>query len=150
VLEKDALKEALYDALGVGDVEWSRRLGTATYALIFSVAAAVLRSGGSLVAEANFFRGTHEERFAALPPHRLLQVHCHAPLEVVLARYEARAGTRHPGHLDADRIPELRARYAGDLNGPLDLPGALLLLDTASADVPELAERVLAQLSSRT
>ena len=30
VIEKDALKEALYDTLGIGDVEWSQRLGTAS------------------------------------------------------------------------------------------------------------------------
>ena len=140
VIEKDALKEALFDTLGAGDVESSQRLGRATYALIFEVARAVLAAGGSLVAEANFFRGQDEARFAELPPHRFLQVHCHAPLEVLLERYGSR--TRHPGHHDADRVDELRARYASGLNGPLDVPGELLELDTTSAPVAELAELV--------
>jgi len=144
VIEKDVLKEALYDTLGAGDVETSQRLGRATYALIFSVAEAVLRAGGSLVAEANFFRGTDEQRFAALPTHRLVQVHCHAPLEVLVARYSARE--RHPGHHDADRIPELRARYESGLNGPLDVPGELIDLDTTAATVEELAAQVVSLL----
>lgn len=142
VIEKDLLKETLYDTLGVGDVESSQRLGRATYALIFAIARAVLAAGGSLVAEANFFRGQDEARFAELPPHLLLQVHCHAPLEVLVARYTAR--TRHPGHHDADRVDELRARHASGLNGPLDLPGEPLAIDTTSAPVEELAAAVVA------
>ena len=147
VIEKDALKEALYDTLGVGDVGWSRRLGTATYALIFSVAHAVLDAGGSLIAEANFFRGSDEARFAALPPCRIVQVHCHAPLEVIVERYASRIGTRHPGHLDGDRVAELRARYESGLNGPLDLDAELIELDTTTAPAPELAARVAAAVT---
>jgi predicted kinase len=140
VIEKDALKEALYDTLGVGDVAWSQRLGTATYALIFSVAHAILGAGGSLIAEANFFRGNDEPRFAALPPCRVVQVHCQAPLEVLVERYASR--TRHPGHLDGDRVAELKSRFESGLNGPLDLAAALIELDTTSGTVDELAARV--------
>ena len=144
VVEKDALKETLYDTLGVGDVDWSQRLGTATYALIFEVARAVLAAGGSLIAEANFFRGTDEARFAALPPCRVVQVHCHAPLEVLVERYAGR--DRHPGHLDGDRLAELRARYESGLNGPLELDAELIELDTTSAPAEELAGRVVERL----
>src|SRR5258708_6600852 len=87
VIEKDALKEALYDSRGGGEVEWSRGRGRAGCALILAVADAVLRWGGSLVGGATFFRGPQEGGFPALPPHRLVQVHCQAPLEVVLERY---------------------------------------------------------------
>jgi predicted kinase len=142
VIEKDALKESLYDTLGVGDVEWSQRLGAATYALIFSVAHAVLSAGGSLIAEANFFRGNDEPRFAALPPCRVVQVHCDAQLEVIVERYASRIGKRHPGHLDGDRVAELRARYESGLNGPLDLDAELIELDTTSAPVDELVRTV--------
>ena len=144
VIEKDALKETLYDTLGVRDVAWSQELGTATYGLIFTVARSVLAAGGSLVAEANFFRGDHEPRFAELPAHRLVQVPCHAPLEVLVERYSARIGTRHPGHHDGDRVAELRARFASGLNGPLDLAGELLELDTTAAPVEELAAQAAA------
>lgn len=142
VVEKDALKEALYDTLGVRDVAWSQELGRATYALIFTVARSVLGAGGSLVVEANFFRGDHEARFAELPPHRLMQVHCHAPLEVLVERYAGRIGERHPGHHDGDRVAELTARHESGLNGPLDLSGELLELDTTSAPPKELAAQV--------
>ena len=149
VIEKDALKETLYETLGVADIEWSQRLGTATYGLMFTIARAVLAAGGSLVLEANFFRGNDEARFAELPPHRAVQVHCHARLDVLVARYESRIGTRHPGHHDADRVPELRARYESGVNGPLDIPGELLELDTTTASVEELAETAVARVRFR-
>lgn len=147
VVEKDLLKETLYDTLGVDDVAWSQRLGQATYALIFEVARALLAARTSLIAEANFFRGTDEGRFALLPPHRLVQVHCAAPLETLVERYASRIGTRHPGHFDGDRVEELKARHASGLNGPLELDGTLIELDTTAAPASELAARVAAQLA---
>jgi predicted kinase len=146
VIEKDVLKEALYDSLGTGDVEWSQKLGGASYVLIFAIADALLRADLSLVAEANFFRGI-EPRFAELPPHRLVQVHCHAPIETLVERYSSRA-PRHPGHLDAERVDELRARHASGLNGPLQLDNELLELDTTLSSPDELVSAVVAYLES--
>jgi predicted kinase len=140
VIEKDALKETLYDSLGVGDVDWSQRLSTASYALIGAIASALLGAGVSLIAEANFFRGS-EPMFAGLPAHRLVQVHCDAQLETIVERYRSRTD-RHPGHLDAERVGELRARHASGLNGPLSLDGELIELDTTGADVATLTESI--------
>jgi predicted kinase len=144
VIEKDALKETLYDSLGVGDVAWSQRLGTASYALILAVARALLAAGQPLVAEANFFRGS-EPNFAGLPPHRLVQVHCTAPLETLVERYANRPA-RHPGHLDAQRVDELRERFASGLNGPLELDAPLIVLDTTAAPPEALVAHVEQQL----
>jgi hypothetical protein len=58
VIEKDQIKEALYDTLGVGDVAWSQQLGTASYALILLVVRQLLGVGRSVIAKANFFRGS--------------------------------------------------------------------------------------------
>ena len=142
MLEKDTIKETLFDTLGTGDVAWSQRLGAATYALLFVAADRLLAAGASLVVEANFFRGM-EPRFADLPPHRLVQVHCDAPLETIVARYEGRTGSRHQGHLDDQRVDALRDRHASGLNGTLDLTGGLIELDTSAASPEELADDVL-------
>ena len=144
LVEKDEIKESLYDTLGVGDVEWSQRFGTATYGLIFLFLDRVLAAGSPAIAEANFFRGDHEPRFAALPAHRCVQIHCHAPIEVLVDRYRSRPA-RHPGHLDDQRVDELVARYESGRNGPLDLDGELIELDTTQAvDVDALAARLSA------
>ena len=138
VVTKDDIKEELYDALGVGDVEWSQRLGKASYALIFVFCRALLTRGQSVIAEANFFAGVHEKRFAELPPHRLVQVHCAAPFDVLLARWETRRD-RHPGHLDRERAAELRQRFEEGIHRPLALAGELIEVDTSR---PVDAERI--------
>jgi predicted kinase len=144
LVTKDDIKEELYDSLGVGDVEWSQRLGKASYALIFVFCRELLAAGSSVIAEANFFAGMDEARFLELPPHRLVQVHCAVPFEVLLSRFETRAD-RHPGHLDRDRAGELRRRYDEATHAPLSLPGEVINVDTSgSVDVA-----VIAQVASR-
>jgi predicted kinase len=142
LVEKDEVKETLFDTLGVGDVAWSQRLGAAAYPLMFLFMRRLLDAGRPLIAEANFFRGDHERRFAELPRHRPVQIHCHAPLEVLLQRYGSRPD-RHPGHHDGARAEELAERYASGRNGALGLDGELIELDTTEpVDVDALAERL--------
>jgi len=144
LVAKDDLKERLYDVLGSGDVAWSGRLGSAAYELIFGLARTMLSSHVSLIVEANFFRG-HAERFASLPAHRLVQIHCSAPLPVLLERYAARS--RHPGHHDAEKIDELPARNESGDHAALELRGELIELDTTQpVDLTALASRLRALL----
>jgi hypothetical protein len=97
-----------------------------------------------LIVEANFFTG-QAQRFATLPDHRLVQVHCSAPLAVLLERYAAR--DRHPGHRDAEKITELPARYASGAHDALDLAGEVVRVDTFTpVDVAAITERVRALL----
>jgi hypothetical protein len=92
----------------------------------------------SVVVEANFF----EAAIAALPPHRLVQVHCSAPVGVLLERTTSRGG-RHRGHLDARRRDDLAARLRAETHEPLDLPGPVLHVDTGrEVDVAAVAARV--------
>lgn len=146
VVSKDEIKEVLYDTLGVGDLDWSRRLGAAAYALLFGFCRELLTAGRSVVVEANFFSGSQEPTFAGLPPHRVIQIHCNAPLDVLLARYTGRA--RHPGHLDGDRADELRQRFRDGTHGPLALTRELIGVDTSdTVDTDALAARVRALIS---
>lgn len=144
LIAKDEIKESLYDTLGAHDVDSSSRLGDAAYSLIFALARVSLASGASLIVEANFFRGQARD-FVALPPSHVLQIHCSAPLEVLLKRYASRE--RHPGHHDAHKIAELPARYASGAHAPLELTGELIELDTTvRVDIGDLAMRIRAQL----
>lgn len=148
LVARDELKETLYAELGTGDVEWTRRLGRASFALLHVVAARLLEQGSSVVVEANFFRGDSEAAFRELPPHRLVQVHCSAPADVVLARYGGRP--RHPGHLDAERADEVAARLRDGTHDPLDLPSIVISVDTSDAvDVEALAEQIREATAAR-
>jgi predicted kinase len=142
LVSKDDVKERLYDALGAGDVAWSQRLGSAAYSVIFGFCSEVLVAGRSVIAEANFFKGSHEANFRALPPHRLVQIHCQAPLELLVERFSRRLD-RHVGHLDRERVAELAGRFESGVHSPLALDGDVIQLDTAQeVDVRKFTDQL--------
>jgi predicted kinase len=141
LIAKDTIKEALFDGLGTGDLAWSQRLGEATYLTMLALTEESVRLGASLVLEANFIRG-REQRLVSLPA-RFFQVHCGAPLDVLTERYAGR--TRHPGHVDSERIEALREAVETGRHDPLDLPGETIRVDTGRpVDLAELERRVRA------
>ena len=140
LIAKDEIKESLYDSLGAGEVSSSAVLGGAAYALIFALARTMLDAGVSVIVEANFFRD-QELEFATLPEHRLVQLHCEAPLAILLERYATRS--RHAGHHDVEKIKELPARFESGAHDALKIPGHLIELDTTqSVDLDALADRI--------
>lgn len=56
LVSRDKIKERLYDTLGVGDLEWSGRLGGAAFALLFDSARLMTESGHSVMLEATSSR----------------------------------------------------------------------------------------------
>jgi predicted kinase len=137
LLAKDVIKEALAEALPPGDVGESRRLGAATYEVMFALA----RELESAVLESNF------DRVGAGP--RILEI-CEAPIEIFcrcpssegMRRYEQRIGDRAGLHFDAERLDDLRARIEEE-NRPLRLGGPLLEVDTTlQVDVGAVASWV--------
>jgi predicted kinase len=143
LVEKDTIKEALFDGLGTGDLAWSQRLGGATYLAMLALVEESLRVGASLLVEANFVCGSEvEARLAALPA-RSVQVHCSAPLELLLERYGRRE--RHPGHVDSERIEALRDAVESGRHDPLDLPGETIRVSTSRAvDLDAVVDRIRA------
>ncbi len=132
-LGKDDIKETLYDTLGSGDLVWSRRLGNATYPLLYLFVEVQLRAGRSSIVESNFAPELAAPAFRDLIDRydaRPFQILCRADPDVLLVRYRERAtnGQRHPGHLDHLLVDELAARV-GDID-LLPIEGDKLLLDT--------------------
>ena len=141
LIQKDTIKEALFDSLGAGDLAWSKRLGEATFTVMWALLGESLAAGASIVVEANFVRGESESRFEALPGARIVQLHCSAPLDVLLQRYASRE--RHPGHVDGERIDALGGVVESGRHGPLDLSGETIRLDTSEeVGLDVLARRV--------
>ena len=113
-LSRDGIKESLYDTIGSGDRDWSRQLGRASIQLLFHFLERLLEVGQGLVIESNFCDRYDTPRFEAVLARyaaRTVQIHCTAEAPVINARYRERASTsaRHPGHLGATVLPELRA-----------------------------------------
>ncbi len=146
LLAKDALKEALGDALGIRGSTDSRRLGSAVFELLGALVRELLSAGVSLVLEGNFAAGS--PALAALPPARIVQVHLSAPPDTLRRRLLDRDPHRHPVHYDREAADEIAERAARGDWQPLDLGGTLIELDTtATVDVPALAAEI--RLSDR-
>lgn len=111
VFTLDTVKESFFDHLGVGDREFNRKLGRASYQAIWSIIADA-PAGMTVVVDAWF----GFQPLAALESHIeragvgcTAEVWCHAPAQVLAERYAARVVQRHPGHPGAAFIPELVA-----------------------------------------
>ena len=103
VLEKDAIKETLFDALGTGSREWSQKLGTASFDLLYMLVERHLMAKQSVVAEAALhleYAGTWLDRMKQKYDFDVLELHCHADPDLLLQRYLGRKGAdvRHLGH----------------------------------------------------
>jgi predicted kinase len=133
-LSKDEVKEALMDALGApDDVEESRRLGRAAVHVVLRVA----RGCDGAVLDSTWFDYT--QRLVAELDGPVVEVRCHASLDVVRARYRERR--RDERHLDERRSG---AELWGSEVPPLGA-GPLVDVDTSGpVDVPALAERIRA------
>ncbi len=102
---KDEIKEQLFDSLGWSDKEWSKKLGVAAIRLLFFSIEKELRAGRSVIAEANFkpqLDTAHVQKLVDAYQAEVLELHCHAPEEILLNRAKCRvtSGERHPGHVD--------------------------------------------------
>jgi predicted kinase len=143
-LHKDGIKENLFDSLGWSDRSWSKRLGAASYSLLFYFAEVLLAARQSLVLESNF----SAERDG--PTLRLLQekyrfkaveVQCVAEGQELVERFRLRweAGERHPGHVDAETFAELRHTLLACRLPPLGLGGAYFEVDTTIFDKVDMS-----------
>ena len=102
---KDGIKETLYNTMGMQDIEWSQRLGRASYALLEHFAGTLLQAGQSFIFESNFHKELALPMFVRLKEqwdYRPFQIWCQTEPTVLLERFKARTavGTRHPGHHD--------------------------------------------------
>ena len=141
LIGKDRYKEILFEVLGVGDMEWSRRIGQAAIALQYDAMSTVR----SAVVDSALWTGVSEPEVEALGLH-LIQLHCRCPFEVARARYFDRvaAGERHAGHRDEEMTEDSYERFR-PLVEPLRLRAPTVEVNTAEpTDIDEVAAAVCA------
>lgn len=138
-INKDGIKELLFDTLGWSDVAWSKRLGTASYAILYHLVEAQLAAGASFVVESNFHPTYDTERLAALRATYdfvPFQVLCIADGDILYERFKARSesGERHPGHRDEMRHGEFEEILRRGRHDPLEIGGETFELDMTDFD----------------
>lgn len=148
LIAKDDIKESLGDSLGWSDLAWSRRLGAATWDLLFLLYERLLESGTSFVAESNFSRSYHIEAFSNLRvryPFVPVEVYCSIDPVTLADRLRGRqaSGERHPVHHGADfevtATGEAVEAVLRDLgHEPLDLSRHVVRVDTGSSEPVDL------------
>jgi predicted kinase len=145
---KDAFKEALFDELGWSDRAWSKKLGLASYKLLFSILEAQLVVGQSCIVEANFYPEFHDQilnDFKRRYDTEFFQIHCHTQPDILLERFRTRweSGTRHPGHADNVTLPEME-QLVYQKPFRLELAGITWDLDTSKLEKLETASLLAA------
>jgi predicted kinase len=151
LLAKDPIKEALFDGLGTGDATWSKKLGLAAYGVLFLLVEEEVRAGRSCVLEANFDHNEASVQLSAIQfrhGYRALQIVCTAAREVLLERFVERSDSRHPGHIDDERLEDVTESIDAGRWRALELEGETIEVDTtdwASVDLDELVRRVADQ-----
>ena len=109
LLTLDTIKEALFAHLGLGDRDHNRLLGRASYEAMFGLVGD-FPEGGTVIADAWFgfqppeVLGRHLARAGITD---VAELWCHAPADVIGARYAERLDQRSAGHLGTEYVPEL-------------------------------------------
>ena len=135
IVHKDGIKELLFDTLGWSDRAWSKKLGIATYALLYYFLEAQLSAGRSCIVESNFHPEYDTEQFLALKAKydfEPLQICCMANGEVLFQRFKERAasGVRHPGHVETLNLEEFKPALLRGRDEVLDIGGTVIEFDT--------------------
>lgn len=145
---KDQVKDRLFERLGWSDRAWSKRVSLAAFDVLFDAARALLAARTSVVLEGNFDAAVETPRYAALratTPFDLVQIVLTCDPEVVVERFRARTGSRHPGHVDAATLDEVAATARAGRRWTLALEGRVLEVDTTrfeAVDVQDLVRRI--------
>lgn len=135
LIARDDFKETLFDTLGWSTVEWSQKLGRASFELMYLMIEKLLTAGISHIVDCNFDPQYATERwleFSYHYPFEPFQLICRTQDTVLLQRYAARieSGERHPGHIDRLRMGEFDPAEIARRYVPMPIGGQNILLDT--------------------
>ena len=144
LIGKDLVKEILWDVLAPpdGDLEWSRRLGTAAMEVIWGLAA---QSRGAVLEAKSRPHSDYEKARLSSLSAKVVEVHCWCPPEIARQRYERRAtqSAHHPAHV----TPTLDSALLAEFDQPVGL-GTVFTVDTTHPlALDELTGAILAAFS---
>lgn len=134
-ISKDDIKESLFDDLGWTDREWSKKIGAASYKLLYYYMDSLLSAGIPFIVESNFKPEFENEKFLNLKEKygfEPFQILCKTNGEILLERFKARSesGTRHPGHVDHLNYEEFKEPLLKGRLDNLNIGGKVFDIDT--------------------
>lgn len=104
-LGRDDIKESLFDSLGYADREWSRKIGAASFELLYQLTESMLKVNSSVIIETFFDVQIARKKITNLKKKYdflTIEINCQAEHSIREKRYKERneSGNRHPGHVD--------------------------------------------------
>lgn len=129
-LSLDAIKEVLFEHLGVGDRDFNRRLGNASLSIILSLIRDMPEDIHVMI-EAWFGSRAFTDigdQLKAVDIQEVAEIWCHAPGEILAERYLQRVVERHHGHPGEPFAGELMETAKSAV--PLGI-GPVLSIDTS-------------------
>lgn len=126
LIEKDTIKEALMDTLGVEKIADSRQIGRAAIATMFALA----RANGQGVLDSNWMTSLAARELQDLGGV-IVEVFCEVDSSVSRQRYLDRATERHRGHFDRERADDNSA-WLGGAQCPIDGGWPVVRVDTST------------------
>ncbi len=121
LIDKDVIKEALFEELGTGNRDWSRTLSRASFRIMIELAR---RLDASILV--GNFSAVSAPGVMELSPAPI-EIFCRCPTEELVRRIKARK--RHRGHLDDVTVREVQRGTPS--SQPLGLGGPFLEVDTS-------------------
>jgi predicted kinase len=134
-VNKDGIKELLFDHIGWKDREWSKKLSIASTYLLYYFLEAQLSAGKPVIVESNFDpeKSTQElKKLRAKYDFDPVQIRCICDGTVLYNRFIQRSesGIRHPGHVDQTNFAEFKELLLPGKVPPIDIGGTLIDVDT--------------------
>jgi predicted kinase len=146
LLSKDAVKESMAARLasdGIDPRSWNKALSGVAMDVIWTILADM---GGRAVVDANLLSSIRPFavdglKRAGFDVHETVEVWCSVPAAVARARFEARAGTRHPVHGPQVGLDDLWSQWTEQAT-PLGLGRVITVDTTRPVDVAALLDEV--------
>lgn len=134
-INKDGIKELLFDDLGSQDREWSKKLGRVSMSLLYYFTKSQLSAGKPFIIESNFTPAFDTEKLLALKKRYdffSIQILCKAEGKILFERFKNRdnSGGRHQGHIDPESYKEFESLFLTDPQKPLEIGGKFIELET--------------------
>ncbi len=139
VVNRDEMKEILFDDLGMSDRTWSKKLGHTSYNLLYFVIEKLLSTKNTFIIESNFHSQSlaewiqsYKEKYNFTP----ILIHCYADLEVLYNRVLERdkSDDRHRGHVGIwGNLEDFKTNFLSN-NDIADIEGKLIKVDTTNFD----------------
>lgn len=136
LFSKDVIKEHMFDVLGFSDREYSKKIGAASYAILYTFIEELLKQKVSLITETAFSSEYDSAIFNDLIDTyncKALQLVCNPDPKVLYSRFVHRSQSveRHPGHVDHEFYKEFEEKFVMNTYIPLSINGRTIVVDTS-------------------